>query len=90
MSRRNHRRKANRSPESSVSRDPVERQASSGAYGRRRRSSWARPPTHRAYSALAREAIDGKETEIYDALEIDVPVSGNWTVPMRLLAETRL
>ena len=32
----------------------------------------------------------GSETEIYDALEIDVPVSGNWTVPMRLLAETRL
>jgi hypothetical protein len=35
---------------------------------------------------LAHEPIDAKTGEIYDALEADVPVSGSWAMPVRVLA----
>src|SRR4051812_9124421 len=51
--------------------------------------------SHGAYAAIAREALDGKTREIFEALAEDAPVRGpdgglpsHDALPVRLLAET--
>lgn len=89
MSKR-RRRKPNRSPESYVSKDPAKRQAQLGNLRTTPSPFVGRPPEHGGYAKLARETIEAKAVEVYDALEADVPVAGSWAVPVRLLAETLL